>query len=160
LVELLKLDPRQLLIGREQSVVGKSNLRRLVYDTIQSCVAHVGCNLSRAPLSLLRHVPGLDFDLAQKLLARQDERPFTSREDLRTEGLLDGVQWTNAVAFLRIEGSSEPLDRTSLHPEQYPLARAVIEKSGGTIIDALGRRDAAKGLRRADLDVDEPTWRD
>ena len=57
-------------------------------------------------------------------------------------------------------GSSDPLDRTSLHPEQYQLARQLLESSGGSVSESLGRPGATKGLRRQSFDVDEFTWRD
>jgi len=158
--ELLKTDPRHLGLGREQSVVSKANLRRVLHDTVESCVAHVGCDLNTAPLSLLRHVPGLNFELAKKLIDRRAERPFTSREELRTEGLLDDVAWTNAIGFLRVADSHEPLDGTALHPEQYDLVRRIILENGSSVEDALGRRDSNRGMKRAGFEVDELTWRD
>ena len=160
LCELLKSDLRHLGLGREQSVISKANLRRVLYDTVESCVAYVGCDLNTAPLSFLRHVPGLSFELARKLVERRAERPFTSREELRTEGLLDDLSWTNAVGFLRVADSTEPLDRTAIHPEQYDLARRIILESGSSIEEALGRRDALRRVRREDFGVDEATWRD
>ncbi len=160
LQELLKIDSRHLGLGREQAVVTKANLRRVIHDTIESCVAYVGCDLNHASIHFLRHMPGLNFELAKKLVARRSERPFASREELRTENLLDDVTWVTAIGFLRIADSSEPLDRTALHPEQYDLARRVILQGGGSVEETLGQRDAARGLRRVDFDVDELTWRD
>jgi len=160
LLEFLKADPRHLGLGREQSVVSKANLRRLLHDTIESCVAHVGCDLNTAPLVFLRHVPGLNYELAKKLVERRSERTFSSREELRTEALLDDLTWTNAIGFLRVQDSPEPLDRTGLHPEQYDFVRRVILESGRSVDEALGQRDAARGLRRGDHDTDEYTWRD
>jgi uncharacterized protein len=160
LAEFLKSDVRHLGLGREQGIVSKANLRRLLHDTVESCVAHVGCDLNTAPLSLLRHVPGLNYDLAKVLVERRAQRPFTSREDLRTEGLLDDLAWTNAVGFLRVPGSPEPLDRTALHPEQYDLARRMIHDAGGSVEETLGHRDALKGLHREPYELDEYTWRD
>jgi uncharacterized protein len=160
LQELLKIEPRHLGLGREQSVATKASLRRVVHDTIESCVAHVACELNRAPLTFLRHVPGLSFELARKLVERRAERPFGSREELRTERLLDDVAWVNAIGFLRVEESSEPLDRTTLHPEQYDLARRIVLQGGGSVEETLGQRDATRGLRRADFELDELTWRD
>jgi uncharacterized protein len=141
-------------------VVGKAALRRVIHDVVESCVAHVGCDLNRADANFLRHVPGLGFELAKKLVERRNERPFTSREELRTERLLDDLTWVNAVGFLRVSGSSEPLDATALHPEQYDLARRVILQGGASVEETLGQRDAAKGLRRTEFDLDEGTWRD
>jgi uncharacterized protein len=160
LQEFLKFDPRHLGLGREQFVIGKAPLRRLIHDVVESCVAFVGCDLNRAPLSFLRHVPGLGYEFAKKLVERRAVRPFGSREELRTENLLDDLSWVNAIGFLRVHESSEPLDATALHPGQYDLARRVILQGGASVEETLGRRDAAKGLRRADFGLDEGTWRD
>jgi uncharacterized protein len=160
LLEFLKVDPRHLGLGREQAVIGKAALRRVIHDVVESCVAHVGCDLNRASVHFLRHVPALGFELAKKLADRRSERPFTSREELRTENLLDDLTWVNAIGFVRVQDSSEPLDMTALHPEQYDLARRVILQGGGSVEETLGQRDAARGLRRVDFDVDEGTWRD
>ncbi len=158
--EILKVDPRHLGLGSEQGLVSKANARRMLTETIESCTAHVGCDLNRAPLSFLMHLPGIDRETAKKILARRAERPFTSREELRQEGLLTEAQWTSVIAFLRIEGGSEPLDSTNLHPEQYPLVQRLLDSIGSSVEQALGRPGATKGLRRADANVDEHTWRD
>jgi uncharacterized protein len=160
LCEVLKIDPRHLGLGSEQGLVSKANARRVLTETIESATAHVGCDLNRAPLSFLMHLPGIERDTAKKLVARRAEKPFTSREELRQEGLLSEAQWTSVIAFLRIHGGSEPLDATNLHPEQYPLVRRMLDSIGTAVEQALGRPGATKGLRRVDFDVDEGTWRD
>src|SRR6185295_11544804 len=85
LLEFLKVEPRHLGLGREQGVVSKAALRRVIHDTIESCVAHVGCELNVATLNFLRHVPGLSFELAKKLVDRRAERPFCFHEAVPTE---------------------------------------------------------------------------
>jgi uncharacterized protein len=160
LVEFLKVDPRHLGLGSEQGLVSKANVRRVFSDAIQSAAALVGCDLNRAGASFLEHIPGLDREAAKKLVARRTERPFESREELRQDGLLTESQWINSIAFLRIYDKSEPLDATSLHPEQYELARRVIEAGGTSVEEALNRPAATKGLRRVDFGVDELSWRD
>ncbi len=158
LSELLKTDSRHLGLGRETSVISKAGLRRLLHDTVESCVAHVGCDVNEASLGQLRYVPGLDFELAKKIVARREERPFTSREELKE--LLEEPRWTNAIGFLRIAGAQEPLDRTHIHPTLYELARKVLTSQGGSVESMLGQRDATKGLRRSDFEIDEATWRE
>ena len=160
MAEILKVDPRHLGLGAEQGLVSKANARRVFIETIESCVAHVGCDLNCVPLSVLVHVPGLDAETAKRLIAARDEKPFESREQLRTDGLLTEAQWTSAVAFLRIPGSSNPLDATSLHPELYPLATQLLESAGGSVEESLGHPGVTRGLRRTNFDVDEATWRD
>lgn len=160
LLEVLKVDPRHLGLGSEQGLVSKANLKRALRDTIESCVAHVGCDVNRAPLSFLRQLPGLNADTAKKLVERRAQKPFESREELRSEGLMSESEWASSVSFLRVWNSPEPLDRTSLHPDQYTDARRIIEATGGSVQEVLGKRGATKGMRRVDFDIDEDTWRD
>ncbi len=159
MAEILKVDPRRLGLGSEQGLVSKANARRMFSETIESCVAHVGCDVNHAPLSVLLHMPGLDKEAAKKIVARRAERPFGSREELRQEGVLSEAQWASCIAFLRVHGSSEPLDRTALHPEQYPLVRNLFDSAGASVESGLGRMGATRGMKRPD-DVDEFTWRD
>ncbi|HTF90699.1 MAG TPA: Tex-like N-terminal domain-containing protein [Planctomycetota bacterium] len=160
LAEFLKVDPRHLGVGSEQGLVSKANVRRVFNDAIQSAIALVGCDVNRASVGFLEHLPGLDREAAKRLVARRAERPFESREELRQDGLLSEVQWTNAIAFLRVQGSPEPLDSTGLHPEQYELARRVIMASGASVEEALNHPGSTKGMRRGDFGVDDLTWRD
>ena len=160
LCEVLKIDPRHLGLGTEQGLVSKANARRVLTETIESSTAHVGCDLNRAPLAFLMHLPGIEREAVKKIVARRQERPFTNREELRQDGLLNEAQWTSVIAFMRIYGGSEPLDATNLHPEQYPLVRRLLDSIGGSVEQVLGRPGATKGLRRADFGVDEGTWRD
>jgi uncharacterized protein len=159
LSEILKVDPRHLGLGSEQGLVSKANARRAFVDTIESCAAHVGCDVNRTSVAFLQHLPGIDRATAQKIVARRAEKPFENREDLRADGLLTEAQWTSAIAFMRVSGN-EPLDATGLHPEQYPLVRRMLDSIGMRIEQGFGRPGATKGLRRADFDVDEMTWRD
>ncbi len=158
--EFLKVDPRHLGVGSEQGLVSKANVRRVFNDAIQSAASLVGCDVNRASPMFLEHLPGLDREAAKRIVARRAERPFESREELRQDGLLNEGQWINSIAYLRIKGSTEPLDATALHPEQYELARRVIEAGGVSVAEALGSPGSTKGMRRADFGVDDLTWRD
>ena len=158
--EILKVDPRHLGLGTEQGLVSKANAKRVFVETIESCAAHVGCDVNRAPLAFLEHLPGIDRETAKKIVARRAEKPIASREDLRVEGLLTEAQWTSAIAFLRVQGSAEPLDATGLHPEQYPIVRRLLDSAGTSVEQGFGRPGTTKGLRRGDFDIDEATWRD
>ncbi len=158
--ELLKVDPRHMGLGPQQGLVSKANVKRVFYDVIESCVAYVGCDLNIAPAQQLAYLPGIDKAAAEKIVARRLERPFERLEELREETLLDESAWTSAAAFLRIKSATEPLDRTNLHPEQYPIARRLIEAAGSTPEEAVGKSSALRGLKRVDFKVDGDTWRD
>jgi uncharacterized protein len=160
MAEILKVDPRHLGLGSEQGLVSKANARRVFVETVESAVAHVGCDVNRATPTILELVPGLHREAARKLVERRKQAPFRNREELRSEGLLTEAQWTGAASFLRIQGSTEPLDGTGLHPEQYPLVRRLLDSGGSSVEQALGRFGATRGLRREEFEVDEFTWRD
>ena len=158
--EFLKVDPKQLGLGPEQRLVSKANLRRALDEAVASAVAFVGCDFDTAPRSVIEHLPGLAEGSGKKLADKRDEGAVESREQIRTDGVLTEAEWTSVAAFLRIRRSPEPLDRTSLHPEQYALARRLLESSGGSVEESLGRPGATKGLRRQNFEIDEYTWRD
>jgi uncharacterized protein len=160
LAELVKVEPRLLLSGLEQSLVGKAELRRLLEETLRSSVAMVGCWFENTSARLLAHLPGLDPVLAERLIAARDAGQITDRASLQQSGILDDVRYHNAVAFIRFHRSPEPLDRSAIHPALYPLARRILEATGQPFHSVYGRFGATKGLRRADFDIDEYTWRD
>jgi uncharacterized protein len=158
--EFLKVDPRHLSLGTEQGLVSKANVRRCFLETVESCAAHVGCDVNRAPAHFLAALPGLDAETAHKITQSREMKPIGSRDELRDEGLLTEAQWASAAGFLRVYGSPEPLDRSNLHPEQYVVARQMIEAVGSTIEEGLGRMGITKGLKREDFKLDADTWRD
>ncbi|MEY2746477.1 MAG: hypothetical protein RL112_1519, partial [Planctomycetota bacterium] len=160
MAEILKVDPRHLGLGFEQGLVSKANLRRALVETVESSVAHVGCDANHSPPSVLAHLPGIGKEAAAKIVARRAERPFATREELRAEGVLTEAQWAGAIAFLRVCDGPEPLDCTALHPEQYDLVRRVFDSVGLSVEQGLGRPGAIRGLRRDAFGVEEYTWRD
>ena len=158
LCELLKAEPRHLVHGLEQSHVSKASLARVLEETIESCVAFVGCCANLAPKHVLEHMPGLSKESLEKLLARRAEKPFQNREELRE--VLSPVEFQNLAGFMQVQNGDTPLDRTGLHPEQYPVVERILEESGRKFEDVFGNPEGLKGLKRAKFKVDEITWRD
>ncbi|MDF1837610.1 MAG: Tex-like N-terminal domain-containing protein [Planctomycetota bacterium] len=160
MAELLKVDPRHLGLGSEQGLVSKANLKRALNETVESCVAHVGCDVNLALRSELLNMPSLDEAAVDRIFAARANGPIASRESLRTDQILTEAQWTNVAAFLRVPNSPEPLDRTCLHPELYGVARELLQSVGGSVEENLGNPGVTRGLRREAFNVDENTWRD
>ena len=158
LVELLKAEPRHLVHGIEHAHVSKAALARMLEETIQSCVAFVGCDVNNAPVHVMRHLPGLSEESLEKLVARRSEAPFKNREELRE--VLEPAEFQNVAAFLQIRGGDTPLDATGLHPEQYAIVNRILEESGRAFGDVFGQPGGLKGLKRAKFDIDEVVWRD
>lgn len=158
--ELLKVDSRHWGIGLGTGMLTKAAAKRIVSESIQSCACSAGVAMDRPHTSILEHLPGIDAEKAAKLLALVADGSLRTREDLRSCGLFDETQWRNVAAFLRFWHSDEPFDKSSMHPEQYELARRIVEATGRPFEEVYGRAGGIKGQKRVDFGVDEATWRD
>ena len=68
-----------------------------------------------------------------------------------------------AAGFLRINDGDNPLDRSSVHPEAYPVVERILARIGKGIADVMGQPAALKGLSPADFTDEKfgvPTVRD
>lgn len=61
---------------------------------------------------------------------REENGAFTDRRQLKKVPKLGPKAYLNAAGFLRISGGKNPLDATSVHPESYEVATAVLERAG------------------------------
>ena len=52
---------------------------------------------------------------------------FEKRADLKKVPKLGPKAYEQCAGFLRVYGGSEPLDTTSIHPESYPAAKAILK---------------------------------
>ncbi|HEX4590483.1 MAG TPA: helix-hairpin-helix domain-containing protein, partial [Gemmataceae bacterium] len=105
--------------------------REALADVIESCVNHVGVDANAAGVPLLRHVAGLNPALARELVEfRKQHGPFSGREHLKQLPGLGEDRWTQAIGFLKVPEPVEPLDRTWIHPESYPVARQLLGDVG------------------------------
>jgi len=131
---------------------------------VEDCVNAVGVDANTASVALLARVSGLNATLARNIVEFRDANgPFPSREHLRKVPRLGDKTFEQAAGFLRINGGENPLDRSSVHPEAYPLVERMLAKIKQQIGDVLGRREALAGLAPTEF-VDErfglPTVRD
>jgi len=160
MAELLKVDPRHWGIGAGTSLLTKAASKRVVRDAIQSCVCTVGVDMGRATVAQLVHLPGVDRAKAAKLVELREAGSLGGRAALEASGLFDATELRNVIAFMRFRDSKEPFDRSSMHPEQYDLAAKVIEATGRPFLEVYTQNGGLKGVKRADFEVDEATWRD
>jgi uncharacterized protein len=109
-------------------------------------------------------VSGLNATLARNIVDYRDANgPFPSREHLRKVPRLGDKTFEQAAGFLRINNGENPLDRSSVHPEAYPVVQRILAKISKQAGEVLGNRDALRGLSPTEF-VDErfglPTVRD
>ncbi|AXF20793.1 RNA-binding transcriptional accessory protein [Burkholderia pyrrocinia] len=164
LAELVKIEPKAIGVGQYQHDVNQRELARSLDAVVEDCVNAVGVDANTASAPLLARVSGLNATLARNIVDYRDANgPFPSREHLRKVPRLGDKTFEQAAGFLRITGGENPLDRSSVHPEAYPVVERMLAKISKRIDDVLGNREALSGLSPTEF-VDErfglPTVRD
>ena len=105
-------------------------------EVVGSVVNQVGVNLNTASYMLLSYVSGITMSTAKKITEYRDANgKILSREDLKKVPGLGPKAFEQCAGFLKIAESSDPLDNTWVHPENYDVAREVLPtvKAGGKI---------------------------
>ena len=131
LAELVKIDPRSIGVGQYQHDMNQKLLAGALGNVVEDCVNRVGVDLNTASPSLLSYVAGINGAIAKNIVAyREENGRFTDRKQLMKVSKLGEKAFNQSAGFLRIAGGSEPLDSTSVHPESYKAAKAMMEKLG------------------------------
>jgi uncharacterized protein len=138
LAELVKIDPKSIGVGQYQHDVDQPALKHSLDDVVMSCVNAVGVEANTASAQLLTYVSGLGPQLAGNILAYRNENgPFSSREELKKVPRLGPKAFEQAAGFLRIRGGKNPLDSSAVHPESYPVVQAMAADLECTVEDLM-----------------------
>ena len=122
LAELVKIDPSSIGVGQYQKDVNQTELKRALDHTVVSCVNRVGVNVNTASKHLLTYISGLGPQLAQNIVNyRSENGPFKFRKELMKVPRMGPKAFEQSAGFLRVPGSSQPLDNSAVHPESYPI---------------------------------------
>ncbi|HIS95873.1 MAG TPA: RNA-binding transcriptional accessory protein [Candidatus Ventricola gallistercoris] len=168
LAELVKIDPKAIGVGQYQHDLKQAELESALAGVVESCVSSVGVDVETASASLLTHVAGIGETLAGNIIAYREENGITSRAQLKKVPKLGPKAFEQCAGFLRVHGSN-PLDATAVHPESYPVARALLEHMGVDAkalsrggIEGIMARAEQEGIGKlcAALNVGEMTLRD
>ncbi|QYZ67063.1 MAG: transcription accessory protein [Gammaproteobacteria bacterium (ex Lamellibrachia satsuma)] len=152
LAELVKIDPKSIGVGQYQHDVNQGRLVRSLEAVVEDCVNAVGVDVNTASAPLLAQVSGLSNTLAQNIVSFRDEHgAFDSRKILKQVPRLGPKTYEQAAGFMRVMNGSNPLDRSSVHPESYPIVKKIIKETGCSIENLLGNRDELKALQPANF---------
>lgn len=147
LAELVKIDPKSIGVGQYQHDVDQGALKDSLDDVVVSCVNHVGVEVNTASKQLLTYVSGLGPQLARGIVEHRNEHgPFRSREELRQVPRLGPKAFEQAAGFLRIHAGENPLDRSAVHPESYPIVDAMAKDLGCSVMDLIQKEDFRKRI--------------
>lgn len=152
LAELVKIEPKAIGVGQYQHDVSQTKLARSLDAVVEDCVNAVGVDLNMASVPLLSQVSGLSSVMAENIVAHRDMHgAFKNRRQLLDVARLGPKAFEQAAGFLRIADGDNPLDRSSVHPEAYPVVEKILAKIGKPITALLGESSLLKTLKPADF---------
>jgi uncharacterized protein len=164
LAELVKIDPKSIGVGQYQHDVNQRALARSLDATVEDCVNAVGVDVNTASAPLLARVSGLNSALAKNIVEfRNTNGPFVNRRTIRKVPRLGDKTFEQAAGFLRINDGDNPLDRSAVHPEAYPVVERILSRIGKGIGQVMGQPAVLKGLSPDEFIDDKfgvPTVRD
>lgn len=164
LAELVKIDPKSIGVGQYQHDIDEYKLSRSLDAVVEDCVNAVGVDVNTASVPLLARVSGIGPSLAQDIVLQRDVGgPFRTREDLRRVNRLGPRAFELSAGFLRILDGDDPLDRSGVHPESYPVVHrisAITGKDARTLIGNAGELRRIRPEQIADADFGIPTVTD
>lgn len=164
LAELVKIEPKAIGVGQYQHDVNQRALARNLDATVEDCVNAVGVDVNTASAALLARVSGLNGTLARNIVDYRDANgAFRDRESIRKVPRLGDKTFEQAAGFLRVNNGINPLDRSAVHPEAYPLVQQILQRIGKDITEVMGQTQLLKSLSAqefADERFGVPTVRD
>jgi uncharacterized protein len=164
LAELVKIDPKSIGVGQYQHDVSQRALARSLDATVEDCVNAVGVDLNTASVPLLARVSGLNSMHAKNIVAYRDANgPFPNRATIRNVPRLGDKTFEQAAGFLRISNGDNPLDRSAVHPEAYPVVERILRRIGKQIDEVMGQSGALNGVAATEFTDEQfgvPTVRD
>lgn len=152
LSELVKIDSKSIGVGQYQHDVKEKNLNEALEFVVSKSVNNVGVNINTASPSILKYISGLTKKSIEKIINfRNRNGRFNSREELKKNKILSDKIYEQAIGFMRILDGSNPLDKTSIHPESYAKTIKLLDILGLSCID-LGTETLIKRLENIDID--------
>ncbi|MGM4931548.1 Tex family protein [Tardiphaga sp. OK245] len=148
LAELVKIDPKAIGVGQYQHDLGESKLARSLDAVVEDCVNGVGVDVNTASAPLLARVSGIGTGLAQSIVQHRDANgPFKSRKALKEVPRLGPKAFEQCAGFLRINDGEDPLDKSGVHPEAYPLVRKILEATKSDIKALIGNAEILRKVQ-------------
>ena len=150
LAELVKIDPKAIGVGQYQHDMPPAKLSDALGGVVEDSVNSVGVDLNTASVSLLGYVAGINSAVAKNIVTyREENGVFTNRKELLKVSKLGKKAYEQCAGFMRIHGGKYPLDNTSVHPESYKAAEALLDKCGFKLADVSGGIPSIKEQVRA-----------
>ena len=147
LAELVKIDPKAIGVGQYQHDVDQTRLARALAAAVEDVVNAVGVDVNTASPALLAYVAGVGPSLAEAIVSHRDNNGiFTKRAELKSVPRLGARTFSQCAGFLRVNGGSEPLDASAVHPEAYKVAKRIVADCGRDLRDIMGDANSLQNV--------------
>lgn len=153
LSELVKIDPKSIGVGEYQHDVNQKNLGEALTFTVEKIVNDIGVNINTASASILQYISGLNKKVIEGIMNYKSKTPFKNREEIKSiKGVSDKV-YEQCIGFLRVSDSTNPLDRTKIHPESYGIANRLLKECNLNIneIDSQDFKEELKKINTKEM---------
>ena len=131
LAELIKIDPKSIGVGQYQHDVNQKKLDESLNYTVQKVVNNVGVNINSATVELLSYVSGLTKKTAENIVEyRKENGKISTREEVKKIKGIGPKSYEQAIGFLKILDSKNPLDKTFIHPDNYSKILTLLKDKG------------------------------
>lgn len=152
LSELVKIDSKSIGVGQYQHDVPQKKLNESLDFVVSKVVNQVGVNINTASSSLLTYVSGLSKKVISKILEYRDSYgKIKSREELKKNKILTPKVYEQAIGFIRIADGDNVLDKTSIHPESYGVAKELLKSLDSEACD-IGTDDLKEKLENINVE--------
>lgn len=129
--EMIKIPPESIGVGMYQHDINAKRLKESLDFEVTLIVHHVGVDLNTSSPYLLKFVSGITPSVAKNIVHfRKETGAFVSRKDLLKVKGFGPKAFELASGFCRVANSSNPLDNTIIHPEDYPKVIKLLECLG------------------------------
>ena len=136
LSELVKIDPKSIGVGLYQHDVTPKKLDESLDFVVTKTVNQVGVNINTASPSLLSYVSGLNKKAIDAIIEERNKKGMiTSREEIKKIKGITPKVYEQSIGFMRIIDGSNPLDKTSIHPESYKETENLLQSLNLTVND-------------------------
>jgi uncharacterized protein len=126
--QILKIDPSRLRLGSYQRELPQAELERALQESVSATITKAGVDALSVDAEVLKRIPGMTEEAAERVAEERQKGTIANREALMKvlREVLTEMQARQAIGFLRIYGSSNPLDGSIIHPDDYRLAERLI----------------------------------
>ncbi|MDR2367869.1 MAG: helix-hairpin-helix domain-containing protein [Deltaproteobacteria bacterium] len=156
LSEFSKIDLTSIFMVANQFELDRKYAARFVEDVAVSAVCENGVDLNKATASVLQYIPGLNSSLGEEIVRhRSYYGPFRNRLQLLEVSEIDSSAYKRCSCYLLIPDGDNPLDRTLIHPEAYPVVERMAKDLGITTAELVGKGKLLKALNLKKYQTEE-----